>query len=108
MCLQWPLSHLMQHGGPQPQKDQGKKDQGKTKRPRKQIHKDQGKNGHPKHQGNQNTKEKKIREVTVAAFRPELQRAAGDNQHAAMTSNGTVRMAQKVQTHLQAGAHDAV
>ena len=51
---------------------------------------------------------KVLAKVTVAAFRPELQRAAGDNQHAAMTSNGTVRMAQKVQTHLQAGAHDAV
>ena len=49
-----------------------------------------------------------LAKVTVAAFRPELQRAAGETQHAAMSSNGTLRMAQKVQTHLQAGTSDAI
>ena len=49
-----------------------------------------------------------LAKVTVAAFRPELQRAAGAAQHAAMTSNGTLRMAQQVQRHLHQADSNAV
>ena len=49
---------------------------------------------------------KVLAKVSVAAFRPELQRAAGDAQHAAMASDGTLRMAQTVQRHLHTGRED--
>ena len=51
---------------------------------------------------------KVLAKVTVAAFRPELQRATGDAQHAAMSSNGTLRMARKVQAHLEEGGDEAI
>ena len=51
---------------------------------------------------------KVLAKVTVSAFRPELQHAAGDAQHATMSSNGTLRMAQKVQHHLHAGHADSI
>ena len=51
---------------------------------------------------------KVLAKATVAAFRPELQQAAGDAQHASMAANGTLRMAQQVQRHLHRADHDAI
>ena len=51
---------------------------------------------------------KVLAKTTVAAFRGELQAAAGPAQHAAMASNGTLRMAQRVQTHLRREHRDCI
>ena len=51
---------------------------------------------------------KVLAKTTVAAFRAELQAAAGPAQHAAMASNGTLRMAQRVQTHLRRERRDCI
>ena len=51
---------------------------------------------------------KVLAKTTVAAFHGELQAAAGPAQHAAMASNGTLRMAQRVQTHLRREHRDCI
>ena len=51
---------------------------------------------------------KVLAKTTVTAFRPELQRSAGSAQYAAMSSNGTLRMAQAVQQHLRQPSAKAV